>query len=58
MVKTATIAKVNFCKVAVARNIATYLQTTARSCDAATIASRKFLLQVVLHPLNIQPCIF
>ena len=56
MVKTAS--NVNFCKAAVARNIATYLQTTACSCDAATIASMKFLLQVVKHSLNIQPYFF
>ena len=53
-----TSSNVNLCKAAIAQNIATYLQTTACSCDAATIASRKFLLQVALHPLNIHPCVF
>ena len=55
MVKTPS--NVNLCKSAIARNISTYLQTTALCRDAATIASRKFLLQVALHPHNIQPCV-
>ena len=41
---------INLCKASISKNISRYLRKIANSRDAATISSRKFLLEGVLHP--------